>query len=79
MLDDTDLAVLAFAKRRYRHEGRREADIRAELDMTTTAYTQQLNRLLDDPAAVLAEPELVARLRRLRAQRVRQRTARRTA
>lgn len=36
-------------------------------------YHQVLNRILDDPAALAYDPELVARLRRIRDQRTRTR------
>lgn len=44
--------------------------------MSTTAYYQALNALLDNPEALKADPLLVKRLRRLRTSRMRQRNAR---
>jgi hypothetical protein len=45
--------------------------------MSTTRYYQVLNALIDTPSALAADPMLVKRLRRLRATRQRQRSARR--
>ena len=45
--------------------------------MSATRYYQVLNVLIDDPAALAAEPMLVKRLRRMRSTRQRERTARR--
>lgn len=67
--------ILDFEQRRYRLAGAKEQAIRAELDLSAVRYYQLLNALLDDPAAVEYAPTLVNRLRRLRAARVRQRSA----
>jgi hypothetical protein len=45
--------------------------------MSSTRYYQVLNSLLDNPAALAADPMLIKRLRRMRAQRQRARTSRR--
>ena len=45
--------------------------------MSATRYYQVLNALIDRPEALEADPLLVRRLRRLRAARQRQRSARR--
>jgi len=45
--------------------------------MSATRYYQVLNELIDTPGALAADPMLVKRLRRLRATRQRQRSARR--
>jgi hypothetical protein len=45
--------------------------------MSATRYYQVLNTLIDAPAALAVDPLLVKRLRRLRAGRQRQRSARR--
>lgn len=66
MLTDTDLAVLRFAARAPRSIGTREDAIRSELGMQPIRYYQHLNRLLDSPDALAAEPQLVRRLQRLR-------------
>ena len=66
MLSDTDLAVLRFAARAPRSVGAREDAVRSELGMQPIRYYQHLNRLLDSPDALAAEPQLVRRLQRLR-------------
>jgi len=65
-LTDQDLAILRFEKRWWRQAGAKEAAARARFGVSATRYYQQLNRLLDVPAAQAAEPELVKRLRRAR-------------
>lgn len=60
------LAVLAMERRRYRHQGAKEQAVRDELGLSAARYHQLLNALLDDPAALAADPVLVNRLRRLR-------------
>ncbi|MBF4548064.1 DUF3263 domain-containing protein [Corynebacterium afermentans subsp. lipophilum] len=66
MLSDTDLSVLRFAARAPRSIGAREDAVRSELGMQPIRYYQHLNRLLDSPEALAAEPQLVRRLQRLR-------------
>lgn len=75
VLTDDDLALLDFAARTYRHQGRRESDMLDELGMSPTAYSRRLNWLLDQPGAMVARPVLVGRLLRLRAGRRAQRRA----
>lgn len=69
VLTDDDLALLDFAARTYRHQGRRESDMLAELGLSPTAYSRRLNWLIDQPGAMAARPVLVGRLLRLRAGR----------
>ena len=45
--------------------------------MSATRYYQVLNALIDRPEALVADPLLVRRLRRMRAERQRARSARR--
>ena len=68
-LTDRDRDILAFERGWWRHAGAKEAAIRERFDMTATRYYQVLNRIIDEPAALVADPLLVNRLRRLRAQR----------
>ena len=51
--------------------------MREAFNMSATRYYQVLNALIDKPEALEADPLLVRRLRRLRAARQRQRSARR--
>ncbi|MEV7176733.1 DUF3263 domain-containing protein [Kitasatospora sp. NPDC093679] len=68
-LTERDRAVLALEARPWRTAGAKERAIRAELDISATRYYQLLNALLDNPAALAADPVLVNRLRRIRERR----------
>lgn len=65
-LSDQDQAILALEKKWWRYEGAKQQAIRDQLDLTPTRYYHLLNGLLDDPAALAAEPVVVSRLRRQR-------------
>lgn len=68
--------MLEVERRRWKWAGVKEQHVREHLGMSPTRYYQVLNHLLDDPAALEADPQLVNRLRRLRTQRSRGRSAR---
>ena len=76
-LSDRDREILAFERQWWKYAGSKEQAVRDLFDMSSTRYYQVLNGLLDNPAALAADPMLVKRLRRLRASRQRQRSARR--
>ena len=76
-LSDRDLRILSFERQWWKYAGAKEQAIRELFDMSGTRYYQVLNALIDTPAALAADPLLVKRLRRLRASRQRQRSARR--
>ena len=76
-LSRRDREILAFERQWWKYAGAKEQAIRELFDMSTTRYYQVLNALIDTPAALSADPMLVKRLRRLRASRQRQRSARR--
>ena len=57
--------------------GAKEQAIRDKFAMSATRYYQVLNALIDQPEALAHDPLLVKRLRRLRASRQRQRSAKR--
>jgi hypothetical protein len=76
-LSRRDREILAFERQWWKYAGAKEQAIRELFDMSTTRYYQVLNALIDTPAALGADPMLVKRLRRLRASRQRQRSARR--
>ncbi len=76
-LGDRDRAILEFERQWWKYAGAKEQAIRDLFDMSTTRYYQVLNALLDNPAALEADPMLVKRLRRMRASRQRARSARR--
>ena len=76
-ISDRDRAILTFEREWWMHPGPKEQSVRERFGMSATRYYQILNELIDSPAALLEDPMLVKRLRRLRAARQRQRTARR--
>lgn len=72
-----DVEILTFEREWWKHAGNKEQAVREAFDLSPTRYYQLLNRIIDDEAALAHDPMLVKRLRRLRAQRQRQRAARR--
>lgn len=72
-LTELQRRVLAFERQWWRHAGAKEQAIRDTFGLSATRYYQLLNALLDNPVALAADPVLVARLRRLRAARARDR------
>jgi hypothetical protein len=72
-LTERERRMLDFERRWWRTVGAKEQAVRDTFGLSATRYYQLLNALLDKPAALAAEPVLVARLRRLRASRVRNR------
>ncbi|MEH1099676.1 DUF3263 domain-containing protein [Micromonospora sp. CPCC 205561] len=72
-LTERELGILAFEQQWWRHAGAKEQAIRDTFGLSATRYYQLLNALLDNPAALAAEPVLVGRLRRLRSSRARNR------
>lgn len=76
-LSERDEEILAFERQWWKYAGAKEQAIRDRFDMSSTRYYQVLNALIDRPQALQSDPLLVRRLRRLRAARQRQRSARR--
>jgi len=76
-LSDRDREILEFERQWWKYAGAKETAVRDKFDMSSTRYYQVLNALIDRPEALEADPLLVRRLRRLRAARQRQRSARR--
>ena len=76
-LSERDARILDFEREWWKHAGAKEQAVRERFDLSPTRYYQLLNRIIDDEAALAHDPMLVKRLRRLRAQRQRQRAARR--
>jgi hypothetical protein len=76
-LSPRDRHILAFERQWWKYAGAKEQAIRDLFDMSATRYYQVLNALMDQPAALRADPMLVKRLRRLRSSRQRARSARR--
>jgi hypothetical protein len=76
-LSDRDQQILAFERLWWKYAGAKEQAIREQFQMSATRYYQVLNSLIDSSDALAFDPLLVKRLRRLRAARQRQRSARR--
>lgn len=66
-LNDRARAILDFeGGPHWVYAGAKEDEIRRRFNCSATSYYQQLNALLDDPAALTYAPAVVNRLRRLR-------------
>ena len=76
-LTDRERDVLAFERQWWKYAGAKEQAVREMFGLSATRYYQLLNALIDRPEALVADPMLVKRLRRLRATRQRTRSARR--
>ncbi|RKN38924.1 DUF3263 domain-containing protein [Micromonospora endolithica] len=72
-LTERERDILAFERQWWRHAGAKEQAVRDRFNLSATRYYQLLNGLLDNPAALAAEPLLIGRLRRLRSSRARNR------
>lgn len=67
---DLDLRLLDFEREWWRHAGSKEAGVKENFGISLSEYYERLNHLIDSDEALAAQPLLVKRLRRLRAQRV---------
>jgi hypothetical protein len=76
-LSERDRAILAFERQWWKYAGAKETAIRELFGLSATRYYQILNGLIDDADALAADPLLVKRLRRMRDERQRARSARR--
>ncbi|WP_409484832.1 DUF3263 domain-containing protein [Arsenicicoccus dermatophilus] len=76
-LSDQEREILAFERQWWKHPGAKEQTVKELFGLSTTRYYQLLNALIDTDAALEHDPMLVKRLRRMRAQRQRARSARR--
>src|SRR6188472_3279661 len=76
-LNPRDAEILAFERQWWKFAGAKEQAIRDKFQMSATRYYQVLNALIDQPEALAQDPLLVKRLRRLRATRQRNRSAKR--
>ncbi len=74
-LSDQERRILEFERCWWRFGGAKEDAIREQFDLSATRYYQTLNRLINDPIALEADPILVRRLRRLRETRQQARSA----
>ncbi|MEH3032574.1 MAG: DUF3263 domain-containing protein [Aeromicrobium erythreum] len=76
-LSERDREILALERLWWQYAGAKEQAIRDKFDMSSTRYYQVLNALIDRDDALAFDPLLVKRLRRMRAQRQRSRSAKR--
>ena len=65
-LSELEIKILEFERTWWRHAGAKESSIKELFNLTPPAYYQMLNNLIDRNEALLAEPILVKRLRRIR-------------
>jgi Protein of unknown function (DUF3263) len=77
VLNARDADILAFERQWWKFAGAKEQAIRDRFAMSATRYYQVLNALIDKPESLVQDPLLVKRLRRLRATRQRNRSAKR--
>lgn len=75
-LSERDRRLLEFESRFPAHGAAKEEALRSELGLTPARYYQLLGRLVETAEALAFDPLLVHRLRRLRDERARVRTAR---
>lgn len=74
-LTERECAILDFEKSWWQARSSKEQEIRERFDMSASRYYQIINSLIDRPEALIYDPLLVKRLRRLREQRQRTRSA----
>ncbi len=66
LLSDLEVRILDFERQWWRFAGAKDAAIREQFELSSPAYYELLNNLIDRPDALAASPLLVKRLRRLR-------------
>jgi hypothetical protein len=72
-LSEFEEQILAFESQWFHRAGAKESEIRDQFDLSPTRYYELLNQLIDREEALAKEPVLVARLRRIRQERLAQR------
>lgn len=75
-LTGIDKAIIDFAGRWYRYPGAQEQAMRDELGLSATSYWRKVNALIDRPEAAAYASATVHRLQRMRAEKMRARSAR---
>lgn len=68
-LSERDLAIIEFESVWFTLDENRHDAIRARFSCSVEDYNLELNRVIDHPAALLADPLVVRRLRRQRERR----------
>jgi hypothetical protein len=76
-LGEREQQILALERQWWKYSGAKEEAVRELFGYSPTQYYQVLNALIDTEAALVHDPMLVKRLRRLRTSRQRTRSARR--
>lgn len=76
-LTDRDRQIIDFERQWWKYAGAKEQAVKDLFDMSATRYYQLLNQLIDSQDALAYDPMLVKRLRRMRSQRQKSRSARR--
>ena len=74
-LSELEVKMLEFERSWWRLAGVKESSIKELFNLTPPAYYQLLNNLIDREEALMAEPILVKRLRRLRESRTEARSS----
>lgn len=74
-LTPAETEMLTFESQWWKYAGAKESKVREDFGVSMTRYYQRLGALLDRPEAMAFDPLLVKRLRRLRSDRQRQRSA----
>lgn len=77
VLSERDAQILEFERSWWAAENSKEQEVQARFGLSIGRYYQVLNQLIDQPAALQADPLLVKRLRRLRENRQKARSAKR--
>jgi Protein of unknown function (DUF3263) len=75
VLDQRERDLLDFEREAWKLRMSKERAIRERFGFSAARYHQLLNRAIDRPEAILYDPMLVRRLRRIRDARRRKRTA----
>lgn len=66
MLTTTEQAILNLAAQTFKHAGSLEEQAKTQLGLSPTRYWQEVNRLIQTPAAHQHDPALVQRLNQRR-------------
>ena len=74
-LTDRDRAILDFERQQWRYLGTKASEVGERFGVSLARYQEDLNALLDRPAALTYAPATVRRLRRLRQGRLEARRA----
>jgi hypothetical protein len=74
-LDERDMRILDFERESWKLAAPKERAIRERFGFSAARYHQLLNRIVDRPEALVYDPMLVRRMRRIREARRRKRVA----